>query len=293
MKYPLISLYVPGNRQDLIEKAPRFKPDAVILDLEDAVPAALKDEVRVQLAKTIPTYPLTVLVRVNSEEEHLAQDIKSVAVPGLYGIVLPMVETVEQVQRAADLLASAEAAAGLVVGSIKMLLLIETPLGVINCFAACKASERVESVVFGSAEDGDMQAGLNCAFSSEGYEMMYARSKCLLDARAARLPYVLDGAFSAVKDLDALKVDCTVSRRLGYDGRTLIYPGHVTLAREVYAPNPAEVAHYQALVQVFDEALANGKAAIVFNDKLIDYAMYKKARKFLANAAMYADAEGA
>ncbi|MES2184215.1 MAG: CoA ester lyase [Pseudomonadota bacterium] len=287
MKYPLISLYVPGNRLDLIEKAPRFKPDAVILDLEDAVPAALKESVRLQLAKIIPSYPLPVLVRVNSEEEHLANDIRCVAVKGLHGIILPMVETAAQVQHAAELLASAEAESGLAIGSIKILLLIETPLGVINCFAACTASERVESVVFGSAEDGDMQAGLNCAFSSEGYEMMYARSKCLLDARAAKLPYVLDGAFSAVKDLDALKVDCTVSRRLGYDGRTLIYPGHVTVARHVYAPSAEDIAYYKSLVQVFDQALASGQAAIVFNDKLIDYAMYKKACKFLANAAMY------
>ncbi len=291
MKYPLISLYVPGNRLDLIEKAPKFKPDAVVFDLEDAVPAVLKESVRQQLAQIIPTYPLPVLVRVNNNDKYLQDDIRAVAVKGLYGIILPMVETVEQVRLVATILDAAEAKLGLVIGSIKILLLIETPLGVINCFDVCKASSRVESVVFGSAEDGDMQAELKCSFSSEGYEMMYARSKCLLDARAAKLPYVLDGAFSAVKDLDALKTDCTVSRRLGYDGRTLVYPGHLTIARQVYSPSSEDIKYYLELVRVFDQALEDGRAAVVYNDKLIDYAMYKKANIFLANAAMYVDSK--
>ena len=109
----------------------------------------------------------------------------------------------------------------------------------------------------------------------------------LLDARAAKLPYVLDGAYSSVKNEAGLRADCTVSKRLGFNGRTLIYPGHIGPAREVYQPDPKEVAHYKQLVVEFEKAVAAGKAAVVYNDNMIDYAMFKRAKLFLANAALY------
>lgn len=279
---PLITLYVPGNRRDLIGKVTRFAPDAVILDLEDAVPAQLKAEVRQELASLIPAgIGLPALVRVNSDPAMLADDIRAVVCAGLYGVVLPMAETAAQVQNADALISAAERDKGLEPGSVKLLLLVETALGVRNCYECCTAAARVESVVFGSAEDGDLQADLRCAFSIDGPELMYARSKTLLDARAARLPYVLDGAFSDVKNEAALRADCTVSKRLGYNGRTLIYPGHIGPAREVYSADPAEVAHYKRLVSEFEKALAEGKAAISLDGKLVDYAMFKKAKIFL------------
>lgn len=289
MKYPLITLYVPGNKAELIAKAPKYKPDAVILDLEDAVPESLKVSVRTQLAHIIPDYPLPTLVRVNNDEAYLEQDVKAVAVKGLYGIVLPMVETADQVRLVDQVLTWREAKLGLPSGTFKILIMIETPLGVIRCYENCKASPRVESVIFASAEDGDMQAELKCAFSSDGYEMMYPRAKCLHDARAAKLPYVLDGAYSGVKDMAGLELDCVVSRRLGYDGRTLIYPGHLELARKTYAPSAESIRHYTELVRIFDANLHSGSAAIVYEGKMIDYAMYKKAKIFLKNAEMYFD----
>lgn len=285
-KKPLITLYAPGNRKDLIDKVPRFAPDGVIFDLEDAVPVQLKESVRNDLVQVIPSYPLTSLVRVNSEPALLESDLRTVVVPGLYGVVLPMVETVDQVKRADAIIAEAERERNLAPGSVKLFLLIETPLGVRNCYDVCTAAPRVESIVYGSAEDGDLQAELRSAFSIEGYELMYPRQKCLLDARAAKLPYVLDGAFSGVRDEDGLRRDCTVSRRLGFNGRTLIYPGHIGPAREIYQADPKEVAYYRRLVAAFEKAVAEGKAATVFENRMIDYAMFKRAKLFLANAEL-------
>jgi citrate lyase subunit beta / citryl-CoA lyase len=285
-KKPLITLYAPGNRKDLIDKVPRFAPDAVILDLEDAVPIQLKERVRTDLAQIIPNYPLPALVRVNSESNYLEGDLRTVVSSHLYGIILPMADTPEQVKKADAIISDVEREKGIKPGSVKLILLIETPLGVRNCYDSATAAERVESVVFGSAEDGDLQAELKSAFSSEGYELMYPRAKCLLDARAAQLPYVLDGAFSSVKDEAALRRDCTVSKRLGYNGRTLIYPGHIGPAREIYGANPTEVAYYKRLVTEFEKAVLEGKAATIYEDKMIDYAMFKRAKIFLSNAEL-------
>ncbi len=168
--------------------------------------------------------------------------------------------------------------------SIKLLLLIETALGVARCLDVATAAKRVETVAFGSAEDGDLQRELKCAFSIEGPELLYSRSKVLVDARAAKLPYVLDGAFSDLTNEKTLRADCLLSKRLGYDGRTLVHPQQLGPAREIYLPRPEEIDYYTRLVNAFEAAEAAGKAAIQLEGKLIDYAMYKKAKTFLAAA---------
>jgi len=280
-KRPLITLYTPGNRPDLIEKAARFDPDGIVIDLEDSVPIDLKGSARQQVAEILPRLETMNLVRVNSEAQFLEDDLTAVVSSHIYGIGLPMAETVEQVENADRIITRLERDRGLEPDSIKLLLLIETARGVAKCFDLCSAANRVESVVFGSAEDGDLQRDLHCAFSIDGPELNYSRSRVLVEARAAGLPYVLDGAWSGVQDLDGLRAECTLSKRIGYDGRTLNHPKHVAVAREAYAPNPDEVAYYTRLIAAFGEAEKKGLAAINFEGKLVDYAMYKKARLFL------------
>jgi citrate lyase subunit beta/citryl-CoA lyase len=279
---PLITLYTPGNRLDLIQKAPRFSPDGLVLDLEDAVPLQSKRKARQDLVQLLPELPLLSLIRVNNTPDFLEDDLRAVVTKHTYGVLLPMAETAAQVRETDAIMAAAEKEKGLPPDSVKLLLLIETALGVRNCFDAIGAARRVESVVFGSGEDGDLQGDLRCKFSSDGPELMYARSKVLLDARAAGLTYVLDGGFTNIKNEEALRLDCTISRRIGYDGRTLIYPGHIGPAREIYSPSPAEVEHYQRMVSTFEAAVAQGSASIVFEGKLVDYAMLKKAKSFLS-----------
>lgn len=280
-KRPLITLYTPGNRLDLIEKAARFEPDGIVIDFEDAVPLQMKAQVREDVSKILPTLTLTTLVRVNSEPQFLEDDLKAVVSSHIYGVGLPMAETVEQVQNADRIITGLERERGLEPDSVKLLLLIETAKGVAKCFDICSAAKRVESVIFGSAEDGDLQRDLHCAFSVDGPEMNYSRSRVLVESRAAGLPYVLDGAWSGIQDFDGLRRECELSKRIGYDGRTLIYPKHVPIAREAYAPDPKMVDYYHRLIGTFEEGEKKGLAAINFEGKLVDYAMYKKAKLFL------------
>jgi len=280
-KRPLITLYTPGNRLDLIEKAARFEPDGIVIDFEDAVPIDMKAQVRQDVSEFLPKLQTLALVRVNSEPQFLEDDLTAVVSKHIYGIALPMAESVEQVENADRMITRLERERGLEPESIKLLLLIETAKGVTKCFDVCCAANRVESVVLGSAEDGDLQRDLHCAFSIDGPEMNYARSRVLVEARAAGLPYVLDGAWSGVQDLDGLRAECTISKRIGYDGRTLIYPKHIPIAREAYEPNPDETAYYTRLLEAFQTAERKGLAAITFEGKLVDYAMYKKAKMFL------------
>ena len=280
-KRPLITLYTPGNRPDLIEKAARFEPDGIVIDFEDAVPLHLKAETRENVSKLLPSLNMLALVRVNSEPQFLEDDLKAVVSPYIYGIGLPMAESVEQVQNADRIITGLERERGLEPDSVKLLLLIETAKGVAKCFDVCSAAKRVESVILGSAEDGDLQRDLHCAFSVDGPEMNYSRSRVLVEARAAGLPYVLDGAWSGIQDIEGLKAECTISKRIGNDGRTLIYPKHLPIAREIYEASAKDIAYYTELLQAFEDAEKQGLAAISFKGKLVDYAMYKKAKSFL------------
>ncbi len=282
-KPPLITLYTPGNRPEFIEKASKYHPDAIIIDLEDAVPVDLKEKVRKQLSTLLPNLPRQCLVRVNGEPEYLEKDLKAVACPQVYGVVIPKADSVPLIKKADRILSRLEKERKMAKNSIKLFLLIETALCVYRCFEVATAAARIESVIFGSAEDADLQRDLNCAWSIEGTELLYARSKVLLEARAAGLPYVLDGAFSNIHDDELLRQDCILSKRLGYDGRTLIHPKQLAIAREIYAPSSQELEYHARLIRAFEEAEAQGLAAITFEGKLVDYAMYKKAKTLLSS----------
>jgi len=256
--------------------------NGIIIDFEDAVPLNMKSEVRENISKNvIPNLSITALVRVNSEKEFLEHDVRAVTQKNIYGIALPMAESVSQVKFVDEIISDEEAKKGLEKNSIKLLLLIETALGVIKCFDICRAAERVESIVFGSAQDGDLQRDLRSDWSIDGFELNYSRSRSLVEARAAKMPYVLDGAYGGINDLEGLRAECELSKRLGYDGRTLIHPSHIKVAREAYEPDPKEIDLYTRMVAAFEDAEKKGQAAITFENKLVDYAMYKKAKDFI------------
>jgi len=269
-------------------KAMESGADAVILDLEDSVPLAEKAAARSLVANTIdqaagrPGGP-AIWVRVNAAATaFLDDDLQAVVRPGLDAIMLPKAETVEEVQRTAAAIARHEAAHAMKAGSVEIVLMIESALGVHCCFDLIKASPRVTASCFGSARDGDLQTDLGCAWSIEGTELLYARSKVLLDTRAAGSQLIpLDGVFSDLNDEAGLIADSRLSARLGYIGRTIIHPKQIAPVRRAYAVSESEVAYYRKVVTEFEAAEQAGSAAITVDGKLVDYAMFQRAKRVL------------
>ena len=291
MKPVRIALFAPGTRERVMTKALESGADAVILDLEDSVPIAAKAEARALVAKVLDSVAAAraarpgpaIFVRVNgSATGLLADDLASVARPGLNAILLPKAQSVEEVRSMAAALDRHEAAAGMQAGAIEVFLQIESALGVLRCFDLIKASPRVTGTCLGSARDGDLQTDLGCAWSIEGTELMYARSKVLLDTRAAGSNVVpLDGVFSDLNDEAGLIQDSRLSARLGYVGRTVIHPKQIEPVRQAYAVSEAELAYYKKVVAEFEAAEKTGSAAITVDGKLVDYAMYQRAKRVL------------
>ena len=274
-------------------KALESGADAVILDLEDSVPVASKAEARALVAKTIDaaagslSRPL-IYVRVNGAATGLlADDLNAVVRPGLDAILLSKAENVEDVQQTAAALERNESQRGMKQGSAEIILQIENALGVYNCFNLIKASPRVAATCFGSARDGDLQTDLGCSWSIEGTELLYARSKVLLDTRAAGSHiHPLDGVFSDLNDETGLIADSRLSARLGYIGRTVIHPKQIAPVKGAYAVPEVEVAYYQKVVVEFAAAEKAGTAAIAVDGKLVDYAMAQRARRVLELAKL-------
>jgi len=288
MKPVRTALFAPGIKERVMAKALESGADAVILDLEDSVPVASKPEARTLIAKTIDAAArsssrVLIYVRVNAATTGLLiDDLDAVVRPGLDAILLSKAENVEDVQQTATAIERNESQHGMKQGSAEIILQIENALGVYNCFNLIKTSPRVGATCFGSARDGDLQTDLGCAWSIEGTELLYARSKVLLDTRAAGSHiHPLDGVFSDLDDELGLIADSHLSARLGYIGRTVIHPKQIAPVKSAYAVPAAELAYYQKVAAEFAAAEMAGTAAIVVEGKLVDYAMAQRARRVL------------
>lgn len=286
MKPIRTALFAPGNNPKVMTKAIASDVDAVILDLEDSVSLSAKAAAREQVAETIQlaavsTSPVPlIMVRINAADTDLwHDDVKAVAQKGLGIIMLPKAETVDDLRVLSALLDTLESERGL--DRVEIALQIESALGVYRCFELIQASSRVTVTCIGSARDGDLQRDLGCGWSPEGTELLYARSKVLLDSRAAGKVTPLDGVFADLSDETGFARDCRHSAALGYVGRTIIHPKQIPATVEAYAVSEREIAYYERVVHEFETAEKSGVAAITIEGKLVDYAMYKQARQVL------------
>ena len=285
------ALFAPGVNAKVMSKALASKVDAVILDLEDSVPLASKAQAREMVSGVISASAIStedadrpcIMVRTNAMDTGLLEDdIRGVAVPGIDMLLIAKAENVTDIEAISKQLDALEKERGIKEGSIEIGLQIETALGVYNCFNLIKASSRVSLTCIGTAQDGDLQNDLGCSWSIEGIELLYARSKVLLDSRAAGKVIPIDGVFANLNDDDALFKDSSLSARLGYVGRTIIHPKQIEAVERAYGPTAAELVYYRTVIEAFEEAEKNGIAAIQMGDKLIDYAMYRQAKRIVS-----------
>jgi len=262
--------------------------DAFIFDLEDSVPVPEKDNARAGVKAYAPKIAGDrVWVRTNGIETGMAEaDLDAViGIKGIAGVFLPKVETRDEVVRWDSMIAALETARGLAPGATKLVLSIESALGVLNAYDMALGAARVASLTFGGAQDGDLNTDLGCVWSIDGPEMMHARCHTLLCARAARFESPLDGVYSNVRDAEGFEKDTTLSRRLGYRGRKLIHPSQIEPCNRLYAPSQKELDYYTRVLEAFEKALAQGSASTTVDGKMIDVAMANAARRVLNEAA--------
>lgn len=278
-------LFVPGNRPELVGKAVASGVDAVIFDLEDSVPESSKVLARQNLAD-LDALPVPLYVRLNGgETDHLWDDVSAAGAAGAAGVVLPKAEDPALLQRIDGALTVLESARGFERGATDIVPLVESARGVMVTYDMCRATPRVRSVLFGSGEEGDLVADLGCEWSPEGTGLLNARAAVLMAARAAGVEEPMEAVFMDFKNLEGLRTECLLARRLGYVGKVAIHPQQVAVINDVFTPSAEEVAKHRQIVDKFEEAVAAGSASIAVDGRMVDYAVARVSRAILARAA--------
>jgi citrate lyase subunit beta/citryl-CoA lyase len=279
-------LFVPGHKADWVNKAVAAKPDAVILDLEDAVPVAEKERARDIVRESIQRLAaersgVGVVVRINALSTGRAgEDIAATAIPGLDGYFIPKVTTAEDVIRLDALTDHFERVNGAPPKALNFILATETAEAVANCAETARAP-RVAALVGGGARGADQARALGFRWTGTGLETIYIRSQVVVACRAAGNIHPLCSIWQDIRDFDGLRAWSNQNRDLGFRGQVLIHPSHVAVANEVFAPSAQEVDFAREMVAAFTEAEERGDAAISFRGQHIDYAHVETARELL------------
>ncbi len=267
-------LYVPATRPDRFAKAAASGADAIVIDLEDAVPPDAKETARqAAAAHVVDGADVPLYVRVNHPSSRWGRDdVTAVAGPNLAGIRLPKVEGPEQVRAVAGWLAEAGAA-------VPLHCLIESALGVERAYDICRAHDLVAGLVLGEA---DLTADLG---TGDDDGLAYARSRCVVAARAAGLPPPVQAAYTNVPDLDGLRASCARGRRLGFLGRSAIHPSQVPIINAAYTPSAAEVADARALLDAAERRA--GESFVLPDGRFVDRAVAEQARRTIEIAGSH------
>lgn len=291
MPSPLRSLlFAPGNRPRMLQKVGQCGADAVILDLEDAVPVSEKEATRQavrEAAGAIDTCPVYVRVNPLAATAGFSQpigeaDLAAVVRAGLAGVILPKVESPDDLRRADTLLQELETQHGLAPGGVDVIPIIETALAVQRAYDIAASGTRVKRLAFGA---GDFTRDIGVAWSRREIESQYARSALVIASRAAGLEPPLDTVWVDLRDQRGLARSARTAKQLGFQGKMAIHPSQVDPIHAVFSPSAADIAFATRVVDAFAQAEAGGLAAIQLDGQFIDYPIVESAQRVLAMAA--------
>lgn len=277
-------LFVPGNRPERIDKAVASAADVVIIDLEDAVPAAEKQSVRPVVRKKLTEHRnRRRMVRVNGLDTDLTeQDLAGLLATGVDGIMLPKVQLAEDVMQMGTLMTAVENEAGIESGAVGLVALIETALGVENAYAIASSKTdppRLQTLAFGAA---DFSLDMGIRISKTGEELAFPRARIALACRAAGIGAPIDTPFMIdLKDRQAFEADVKRGQQLGFGGKLCIHPNQIDFCNHLFAPSAKDISLAEKIVDTFEAAEINGQAAIQVDGKFIDYPVVAQSRKIL------------
>jgi citrate lyase subunit beta / citryl-CoA lyase len=280
-------LFVPGHKTDWVDKAINTGADAVVLDLEDAVPQDEKEGARVLVRESIERVRKTnsdvgLLVRVNGlATRQTGADLEAVVGPGLDGVFAPKIEHATDVLRYDALLDHFEHRNG--VSGLQYVIPVETVPAIQNCREIALASPRVGAMIGPTAEHADIAREVGFEFTPEGLETLYLRSRVLLACREAGI-HALTALWERLEDLDGLRAFAEFGRQLGFRGMIAIHPRHVAVINEVFSPTAEQIEFYQGMVTAYEQAAAAGQGALRYRGLHIDKAHYDKAVLWLDRA---------
>lgn len=276
-------LFFPGNSANMLLNADYLGSDSIILDLEDAVAQVEKDSARILVRNAILSLGFTkeVIVRINPlDSPYWEKDLEQI-IPAKPDMIMPTkVSGADYVQTISKKIAQVEEKCGIEIGTVKLIPLIETALGVEKAFEIATADPRVKAIFLGGE---DLTADMQCKRTKEGKEIFYARSRMVMAARAAGID-VYDTPWTDVEDYDGLIEDAKFAKSLGFSGKSSISPRHVRFINEIFSPTEAEIQYAHDVFAAIEKGKAEGKGVVSLRGKMIDAPIVARARQVLEAA---------
>jgi citrate lyase beta subunit len=274
---------MPGNDWKKIVKSTTLGVDSICMDMEDGVADNKKTEARATIAKALRELDFgrsEKLARINAVGSGLEQDdIRAVLPYHPEGIVIPKLETLDQIEWASGVIEAAELERGWPLQSIRLLVGVETARGILN-LKEIASHPRLDAIIFGGE---DFAASIGATRTKEATELLYARQAVLTAAAAFGLQ-AIDIVTIDFKDIDGLRVESEYGARLGFTGKQIIHPAQVEPVQAAFTPDDTAIARAQQIVETFEASQARGAGAYALDGKMIDMPFLKNAQKVLERA---------
>jgi citrate lyase subunit beta/citryl-CoA lyase len=270
-------LYMPSSNERALEKAKTIAADAIIFDLEDAVAPDAKPSAREAAAAAVRSGDYgrrTLVIRVNGiGTEWHDDDIKVAAAAGPDVVLVPKVNSADEVQQLVAALEAADAP-----DHTKLWAMVETPIGMLNALSIAQASDRLTGFVMGT---NDLVKELYAEHVPGRQPVITGLGLALLAARAAGI-VIIDGVYNDVKNLDGFLAEVEQGRQMGFDGKTLIHPGQVDGANEGFAPSEQAIEDARGLIQAWEDG--KGSGVVTYNGRMVENLHVESAERTLAIA---------
>ena len=278
------SLYASGSNPVNMIQAAFYNEDCIVYDMEDSVPLTEKDTARLLIYNTVRYHrPANkyVIIRVNGiYSEFIEEDLEAAVRARPDAIRIPKVEYKEEAIRICNRITEIEKEAGLEVGKIEVWCNIESYLGMINAYEIATADPRIVALALGAE---DFTASMKSTRTKAGLEIFYARNAILTACRHAGIE-AIDAVFSDINDIEGLKEDTTLTKNLGFDGKTCVHPRQIDVVNSFFTPSAKEIKYALRVLEAVEEGARLGKGAVTLDGGMIDKPMELRARTTLAQA---------
>lgn len=277
-------LYMPGDDRRKIEKATTLGADCICMDMEDGVAVTRKAEARAVIAQAMKELDFGKserCIRINSFDSGYEEfDLAAALATNPDSIVMPKIETAEQVKWVSEHIETYELSSNVKIGSIRLLIGVETAKGILNLKEIAEADKRLEAIIFGAE---DYAASIGATRTKEATEVLYARS-AVITACAANDLQAIDMVYIDFRDTEGLRVEARQAAGFGFSGKQVIHPDQVVPVQEAFTPSDEAIAYAQRVVETFMSSQKDGKGAYALDGKMIDMPLLKNAQKVLDRA---------
>lgn len=277
-------MFLNVQKPGLIKDPYIYKPDSIMLDLEDAVAQNQKDAARFSLyhaLQEIDYRGVERVVRINAlDTPYWREDVRVCVAGGCDAIRIPKTESGQDVRMVEEAVIAAEKEFGVEEGKTLIMAALESAKGVMRALDICEASDRIFGIALSG---GDYTKDLQTHITGTGIELMGARQNMLIAARAAGVQ-CFDTVYTNLDDMEGFRKDVETIHLMGFDGKSIINPRQINVVHEIFTPTEKDIIFAEKVVKEIDEKSAQGIGVFTVDGKMIDIAFYDGAKRTIALA---------